>query len=1147
MSTVVIDGKEKNVSYILDDTGNDGFDEGDDLNHTTKETLGQYLDSTVKNSSNVFKVSGPLKEAPVFSNDEEGTPPIPAFNALPNYAFLKKAKMPPDARALFDTVDESEFFAGKLGEFFNKSKNSLKAHELLTDIQSIGGYRGPDSLDGTAKYGKKEFEDAGEKPLQKQISAALTLNRFTGGTENRLTATGGPFIRGGGTTRGTISYAQGAFGVYRNTGTPITLDQLRNVGIALTLRATGHPDTGMDTHEMTVEDTMMTNEVQTGQSKVAAVDLFAESILASLGAYGKEGPIPGSKLQAPDTEILDDEETTLYNNESFGQINSPIEPFGGLGAAPQGMTATTAAALGVVMGTARLIGLLLASVRAIYTGDVTNIAAAIIPGAMPTPGDDPDRPNALGEPGTKWWNAPGVYRPHGAMSWFLDMMGIPYLRCDFEWAMSVGQGVFFGSDAEGFALGMMRSPGFYTCVVRNIVKDMGKTSDSINNFDPDGFFGAFGAIDNLLGEIASSSLFRFMMILAGIGDQMATKRYWLFNPYENTINNSNELPDTPSNRVKKSRVNSANPTLAWRATGAASLYLLPASMDQAGNTFRTSNMDPNSILTMGMFYSGLERPRMIEGMEKFFGNMPPNMPPDTPEARETGVKGELSVIKGTPIDVEYVRIIENRLDGEYVPFYFHDLRTNEIISFHAFLTNLGESFAPQWNAQSAFGRIDDVQIYNKTSRTLNVSFVVAATSKEDFDKTWYNINRFVAMIYPQWSAGSLLEDGDGRRFRMPFSQVPTASPVLRMRIGDLIRTNYSRFNLGRLFGIGEAAVISKLTIVEEEPAKLEEKAQLRQSFMGDLTAFLTSLGKQNAYPSPALIKFRNPQKKWIRESKDSKNKAKEDAAATKPPGEADTDDPFFELITTDVIVKVAPQKKKENPKEVYAQPSDDSMGNLDPKLEYRLLFNTPEAKALGTKTLANPDKEYEITHITGDILYQSVAGLIGPSQREAATRAAESNVETNAQDWAMTEGVDLLRGAEDKAPNEIVRSFEATMGRGLAGVITALDFDYNASTWEIEPGSRAPQFMTVTLSFAVIHDITPGLDADGFMRAPTHLVGDIVRRTFGDPHDIPPASPPEKIVLTDEEQAEVDKMREKFFGMKAGESAKMREASKEST
>ena len=86
--------------------------------------------------------------------------------------------------------------------------------------------------------------------------------------------------------------------------------------------------------------------------------------------------------------------------------------------------------------------------------------------------------------------------------------------------------------------------------------------------------------------------------------------------------------------------------------------------------------------------------------------------------------------------------------------------------------------------------------------------------------------------------------------------------------------------------------------------------------------------------------------------------------------------------------------------------------------------------------------------------------------------------------------------------NPIVKAFESSRGRGLAGVITQLDYNYNDSTWETSRlGSKAPQFMRVQLTFSPIHDIPLGLDHKGFMRAPAYNVGKVNRTFFGEVYD----------------------------------------------
>ena len=124
-------------------------------------------------------------------------------------------------------------------------------------------------------------------------------------------------------------------------------------------------------------------------------------------------------------------------------------------------------------------------------------------------------------------------------------------------------------------------------------------------------------------------------------------------------------------------------------------------------------------------------------------------------------------------------------------------------SFHAFLSSLNETISPSYNTSEALGRVEPVRTYNGTTRALSLSFFVAATNESGHERMWYDLNRLGTMLYPQFSKGTMVVNPTKQKFRMPFSQVQTASPLIRMRVGDLVSANGSRFGLARLFGIGE--------------------------------------------------------------------------------------------------------------------------------------------------------------------------------------------------------------------------------------------------------------------------------------------------------------------------------------------------------
>jgi len=98
-------------------------------------------------------------------------------------------------------------------------------------------------------------------------------------------------------------------------------------------------------------------------------------------------------------------------------------------------------------------------------------------------------------------------------------------------------------------------------------------------------------------------------------------------------------------------------------------------------------------------------------------------------------------------------------------------------------------------------------------------------------------------------------------------------------------------------------------------------------------------------------------------------------------------------------------------------------------------------------------------------------------------------------------GIERLKKFFDPKHNFIVRSFESSRGRGLAGFITGLSFDWAESTWDIDPGRRAPKMVKLSVSFAPIHDLHLGLDHDGMMTSVPFNVGAISNAIGGDPYD----------------------------------------------
>lgn len=500
---------------------------------------------------------------------------------------------------------------------------------------------------------------------------------------------------------------------------------------------------------------------------------------------------------------------------------------------------------------------------------------------------------------------------------------------------------------------------------------------------------------NLLRAFRSSKLISAINVFSSLGDQLLNSRRktaQAFGPDGKEVSipldystiDANLLPQStvrkhrmtytqltsdPGDTEKKKAVTVYNPTLTWSSQRAPSMYLIP-------NSVRDLQLADISNNNLGSFKG-----------------------PSALDYQNSVVKS--SITNNRISDAERIEF-EKRLDSEYVPFYFHDIRTNEIISFHAFLNSLGDSFNIGYDSVEAFGRVEPIKIYKSTSRKIDMSFYLVSTSPEDFDHMWYKINKLTTMIYPQYTKGRLLST-DGTQIRSPFSQLVGASPLVRIRLGDLFKSNYSRFALARLFGAADGNM--KVTN-DNKPVDIK-----------DLLGSGGADGKIKEYSARRT--------------------------------EYKTGDRGFLSSNMGQLVEIT---------------GGFSAGGVS---NYR--YKQINIGANGVKQLVGEELRLRETIVldreTEEKIIKDIFG---------ETSAAYS----------------ALVSFMSPEKNTIVKSFETAGGKGLAGYIDNMSFDwYDKVTWEIDPGRTAPKMCKITVSFSPIHDISPGIDHLGYNRAPIYGVG----------------------------------------------------------
>ena len=705
---------------------------------------------------------------------------------------------------------------------------------------------------------------------------------------------------------------------------------------------------------------------------------------------------------------------------------------------------------------------------------------------------------------------------------------------------------------------LIDEPHYWVTVFMSILKrSNGVMSTVFNAGQKSGLDSGMRFID----AIKNNALLRFMNTLATIGDvHLTSQNSKTSEDKQIRLRDVDSLPSIPATRVMKSRSGKMNKTnLSFSDRNMPAAYLLPLNVVGATMDMNTINKGTNPA--RGMLGSGLAG-------KTFTG---------------VGLHGSYNRIPS-----EVVREIENRLEGEYVPFYITDLRTNEIISFHAFLTNLGDSIQTSYNDATGYGRLDSVKTYSKTTRTVSVSFSIVATNPEDFDEMWYKINKLVTLLYPQYTDGDTITKSNvpfdnplassalAAVFKQPFSQVLGATPVVRMRVGDVIKSNYSRFGLSRIFGAGDPG--SNLRVVSEGQGGFGKALDLASSLtnLQGIGVNIPGMGRVNTrdimlntfankYGSPisklafgaAAAKTANKifggNENIINTSADQlTSKLIEDKAEGLVNGFVNP------LVINDIVNRMVDPSLTSDEShghnigdQVFIRPKQDKpYVDIDGN---QFLFNRKVLAIVDSKNIINVENssklansrsieyvtytEYEVIvvdpnlgsvsgnkfKITHSDLIADYSDIYEKTYGERVNQANSFGVNKTLSDITAdnvkksqsnnkslisklsSEAIDTLANGPEAfmSPffNPVTRAFETNMGRGLAGTLGGIQFNWVGDyPWETKFNGRAPIGVDISLTLSVIHDLPPGLDHSGYNRAPLYNVGDIMKEVSGDPN-----------------------------------------------
>lgn len=622
-----------------------------------------------------------------------------------------------------------------------------------------------------------------------------------------------------------------------------------------------------------------------------------------------------------------------------------------------------------------------------------------------------------------------------------SLLGIRPTVKPFSQAVRKGVEVYFGLDSS--LLGALRrsasSPGHNIVVARAIVRSSVIVLDTIKGaFKGANVVSGARNVLNIVDSIRTSKFIAAANVFAQLGDAALTDNpdEIIQTPEGEPIKKSriDSIPDNaPGAAASKSRFNEGRTKLAWASNATPSVYMLPTRI------------------------LGLTLANKLEGFQTGYGLQEKRTRSrykliEVDDA--SGVAGRIPQSTNNVDDLT-VKRIESELEAEYVPFYFHDLRTNEIVSFHAFLSSLNESLTPEYEQFAGFGRVDAVQIYKSTKRSITLRFSVIATSEDDFNDMWVKLNKLSTLVYPQYTQGRTLSTDD-HEFVQPFSQMMGASPMIRMRIGDLIKSNYSRFALARLFGAGTKETLKlngqtvDFKLIEDQvEQKLETLKRTEQRGW-----YATTDGISVESLSLNLPAFGSVSTSF---------------APTFKPG------PDAAYLPVRIVQFV------DGGDAVIVEP--EIINPQDLVIHYGFTPSAAEVKVTDLFAQYANQRAVKSRFVGGKYKISSTALRPSPMLAKSVIDQLSSTVSTDAALRALHEFM-------DPSSNALVKSFESVKGKGLAGFITQLDIDWmDKVVWELTPGSKAPKMCTISISYQPVHDVSPGVDHFGFNRAPIWPVG----------------------------------------------------------
>lgn len=105
--------------------------------------------------------------------------------------------------------------------------------------------------------------------------------------------------------------------------------------------------------------------------------------------------------------------------------------------------------------------------------------------------------------------------------------------------------------------------------------------------------------------------------------------------------------------------------------------------------------------------------------------------------------------------------------------------TGEKVEFPGFITEFTDAITTNFSPETVYGRMDPIQVYQGTQRSITLAFDVVSPSIEMAKENMFKYSQLSQMMYPVYSEPLFGAMGKGRTLKAP--------PIMRLEFANLIK------------------------------------------------------------------------------------------------------------------------------------------------------------------------------------------------------------------------------------------------------------------------------------------------------------------------------------------------------------------------